>query len=206
MVSSLPPKIIFLDTETTGLTEADRIVSFAGILLHTAQASRSGPQVEAVHLIFNPGRRSHPMAKKAHGYANKTLERQDPFGLFAQDIHDFIHEADLVVAHNAVFDLKFLNRELMDAGLSKISKPSFCTMQAWRNTGNGPATLDAVAQRIGLARETREHSALEDSWLAMMVYLALHKAPLNIEYASVKRQPTNWVAPRAKATAAFLRV
>jgi DNA polymerase-3 subunit epsilon len=193
MVSSLPPKIVFLDTETTGLTSEDRIVSFAGILLETADLPKGGAKIDLVHLIFNPGRRSHAMAKKAHGHADRTLERQNPFSAFASHIHGFIHEADLVVAHNADFDLRFLNRELTDAGLPIISRPSFCTFQAWRKTGNGPATLDAVAQQIGLARETKEHSPLEDSWLAMMVYLALHETPLEIEFASLKCQPTNWV-------------
>ncbi len=202
MVSSLPPKIVFLDTETTGLTSEDRIVSFAGILLDTADVPKGGAQIELVHLIFNPGRRSHPMAKKAHGHLDRTLERQDPLSAFAARIHGFIHEADLVVAHNAEFDLKFLNRELAGAGLSKISRPSFCTLQAWRKTGNGPATLDAVAQHIGLARETKEHSPLEDSWLAMMVYLALHQTPLKIDFASLKCRPTNWVeqAPKLKGS------
>lgn len=204
MVFSLPPKIIFLDTETTGLSSNDRIVSFAGILLHDAEAKNGGPRIETVHLIFNPGRPSHPMAQRAHGHDDSTLSHQNPFKLFASDIRDFIHQADLMVAHNADFDLKFLNREMKKAKLPQIETPSFCTMEAWRDTGRGgPATLDAVAKRFGVARKTKQHSPLEDSWLAMRVFLALHDSPLKIEFASLKCPPSNWVEPEPDMAAAF---
>jgi hypothetical protein len=39
------------------------------------------------------------------------------------------------------------------------------------------ASLDAVSRKLGLARSTRQHGALEDAWLAMMVYLWLHGCP-----------------------------
>ena len=34
----------------------------------------------SVHLLFNPGRASHPAARKAHGYRDDLLALQDGFG------------------------------------------------------------------------------------------------------------------------------
>jgi len=57
---------IVFDTETTGVSRADRVVSLAAIPLD-AGLQPSGP---GVHLVFNPGRPSHPMARATHGLAD----------------------------------------------------------------------------------------------------------------------------------------
>jgi DNA polymerase-3 subunit epsilon len=131
-----------------------------------------------IHLIFDPGKKSHPEAEAIHGYSDWVLRHQEPFDKQAQLIVELVELADLVLAHNAPFDVEFVNRELTSSAKPPISKPSFCTMLAYRErVGFGSSKLSEATARIGLARAGRSHSALEDAWLAMMLYLWLQGCP-----------------------------
>jgi DNA polymerase-3 subunit epsilon len=190
----LPRTILFLDVETTGLTSSDRIVSFAGIGLKTAPLASGSFELGYSHLIFDPGRKSHPEAERVHGYSDWVLRFQNPFSLYADELSRFMSSHDLLVAHNASFDVGFVNRELNLAGLPPLSRPIYCTMEGFRALGiGGSASLNAVCSRINLTRATNLHGALEDAWLAMQVYLWLHKCPLRAELpAAVPLIPTNF--------------
>ena len=102
--------------------------------------------------------------------------------MYAGDVRDFLSSAELVVAHNAEFDLGFVNSELRRAGLSGVEKPSFCTMEAAQRRGD-PASLDAACARLNLSRSAKIHGALEDAWLAMQVYLCMHGCPTPSPFA-----------------------
>ena len=173
---TIPKCVAFFDVETTGLTDKDRIVTFAGVkLLDTATLSTGSLQLTYIHLIFDPGRKSHPRAEAIHGYSDWALRHQESFEVYAATIERFFDSADLVVAHNAEFDLGFYNREMEGLGREPISKPTFCTMDGYRKKGFvGSASLSAICRDIGVARATRLHGALEDAWLAMRVYLWLN--------------------------------
>jgi DNA polymerase-3 subunit epsilon len=62
-------------------------------------------------------------------------------------------------------------------GRRPITKPIFCTMNAYRQKGLiGGASLSAICQKLDLARTAKLHGALEDAWLAMRVYLWLNNS------------------------------
>lgn len=120
----MPPKILFVDVETTGLEAHDRIVSLATILLTTRPGLLTGQiNLTYTHSIFDPGRKSHPIAESVHGYDDWLLRHQQPFADTAHIFARRISESNLVVAHNAEFDLSFINRELLAAGISETSIP-----------------------------------------------------------------------------------
>jgi len=128
-----------------------------------------------IHLIFDPGRKSHSNAEATHGYSDWALRHQESFEVYAATIERFFDSADLVVAHNAEFDLGFYNREMERLGRGPIIKPTFCTMDGYRQKGFvGSASLSAICREIGVGRPTKLHGALEDAWLAMRVYLWLN--------------------------------
>lgn len=175
----LPQAVTFVDVETTGLYSNDKIVSLAAIKLRTAPLAENRIDYESVHLVFDPGKKSHPKAEEVHGYSDWTLRHQDPFKLYAEVIWKFIHGASLIAAHNADFDAGFINREMVEAGCPPLNRPLFCTMYAYRDLGGkGRSTLDAACRQMGMSRKGREHGALEDAWLAMNLYLWLHDCPL----------------------------
>jgi DNA polymerase III subunit epsilon len=173
---TIPKCVAFFDVQTTGLSEKDRVVTFAGVkLLDTATLSTGSLQMAYIHLIFDPGRKSHPSAEATHGYSDWALRHQESFEVYAATIERFFDSADLVVAHNAEFDLGFYNREMERLGRGPIIKPTFCTRDGYRQKGFvGSASLSAICREIGVARPTKLHGALEDAWLAMRVYLWLN--------------------------------
>ena len=70
-------------------------------------------------------------SKHHHGYSDWVLRHQESFEIYAATIERFF-AADLVVAHNAEFDVGFYNREMERLGRGPISKPIFCTMGGYR--------------------------------------------------------------------------
>lgn len=198
MVSSaLPPEVVFVDVETTGLGAADRVVTLAAIHLDTVSLAAGEVALDHLHLAFDPRRDCHPGAAAVHGYSDWDLRHQDLFATHAATIHAFLHRAPLVVAHNAAFDLRFIEQEFRQCGLQPLARPHFCTMQTYRDRGHpGSASLDAVCRRIGAARAGVRHGALEDAWLALRVYLWLHgrKGALATPDA-FRERPVNWVDP-----------
>jgi len=63
-----PASVLFVDIETTGLHGVDRIVSLGAIRLPTFEMLTGILQFDQIHLIFDPGRKSHPKAEEVHGY------------------------------------------------------------------------------------------------------------------------------------------
>ena len=173
---TIPKCVAFFDVETTGLSDKDRIVTFAGVkLLDTETLSTGSLQMAYIYLIFDPGRKSHPGSRAIHGYSDWALRHQESFDVYAATIESFFDSADLVVAHNSEFNVGFYNREMERLGRAPISKPTFCTTDGYRQKGfPGSASLSAICREIGVARTTKLHGAIEGAWLAMRVYLWLN--------------------------------
>ena len=164
---------VVFDTETTGVGSADRIVSLAAIPLD-AGLCPSGP---SLHLVFNPGRPSHPCALAVHGLQDKFLARQPRFADHAEHIRA-VFRGKVLVAHNLSFDLRMLAQEFaaLDLPAPGGRGGRYCTMQEFRARHAGhPAKLDLVLRRLGLpSRAGPAHGAFEDAVLAMHVLHRLH--------------------------------
>lgn len=193
-LARMPAKVLFVDVETTGLNAgADRIVSFAGILVTTADLARGTLDMRYGHYIVDPGRLCHPHAAAVHGYSDWLLRHQQPFAEIVGSVSELIDNAELIVAHNAEFDVGFINAEMAKIGRPAIGKPVYCTIEGYRALRDtGSARLDEVAAEMGLSRAGSRHGALEDAWLAMMVYFWLHDCPYRIQFSAFSNPlPTN---------------
>ena len=169
--------ILICDTETTGVTEDDRIVSFGAIMLNHMRDQPGGTRdmnFSPVHFLFNPGRPSHPMAQKVHGHTDLELSFQEPFSDRATEIAELFGRAKLVVCHNVAFDLKFIRREMQIAGASIHPRETFCTMRAAQRDAAFPnGRLDDLSRIVGLPRIGATHGALEDAWITMHVFFRM---------------------------------
>jgi DNA polymerase III subunit epsilon len=193
VVKSLPASVAFCDVETTGLGNHDRIVSFGGIGMTSRNLAKGQPDLEYCYLVFNPGTGNDRVAEQIHGFMDSTLSLQDPFVVHAANVRRFLTSYEVLVAHNATFDIRFINRELRLSGLPALNRPVYCTMKAYRALElGGSAALRAVCDRIKLARAGDLHDAIEDAWLAMQIYLWLHGCPLQRRLrSSLPRTPSN---------------
>ncbi|MGE0725311.1 MAG: exonuclease domain-containing protein [Alphaproteobacteria bacterium] len=182
---------MFVDVETTGVERYARIVSIGLVMLDPSFRT-----VRTVYLVFDPRKDSHPEAAAIHGWDDWETRFQDLFVDHAETIHAFLAEADLVVAHNAEFDLHYIERELDKVGLSWPVRRSACTMQMARDRWpGGSAKLDACLRRIGLSRASQRHGALEDAALTMSLFLNLvgMDKPLTVDVSAIR--PANYRPP-----------
>jgi DNA polymerase-3 subunit epsilon len=163
---------IVLDTETTGLDPAQghRVVELAAIeLLDRVPTGRR------LHLYFNPDRAMPPEAEKVHGLTDAFLADKPRFAERADEVLAFLSDLP-VVAHNAVFDWRFLCAELEMAGRAPLPFERMVdTIEIARRVLPGAKhSLDALCQRFGidLARRT-VHGAMIDTELLADVYVEL---------------------------------
>ena len=189
----LPASVAFCDVETTGFGNDDRIVSFGGIGMINRDLAQGRPDLEYLYLVFDPGRANRGDAEQIHGFSDSALRLQDPFAVHAVDIGRFLTSYELFVAHNAAFDVRFINREMTLSGLPALRRPLYCTMKGYRALKlGGSAALSAVCRHIKLARSGHLHNAIEDARLAMQIYLWLHGCPLQRRLrGSLPRTPSN---------------
>ena len=163
---------IVLDTETTGLSpdNGDRIVEIGCVELINHLPTSNTYQV-----YLNPEKDMDPGAEKVHGLTNEFLLDKPKFIEIADSFLDFIGESNLI-AHNADFDINFLNSELVRAKKDKINNDRVVdTLKIARSKFPGARnSLDALCKRFFVDNSNRSlHGALLDSELLAEVYLEL---------------------------------
>jgi DNA polymerase-3 subunit epsilon len=163
---------IVLDTETTGLSpdNGDRIVEIGCVELINHVPTNNTYQV-----YLNPEKDMDPGAEKVHGLTNEFLLDKPKFIEIADSFLDFIGDSNLI-AHNADFDINFLNSELVRAKKDKINNYRVVdTLKIARSKFPGARnSLDALCKRFFVDNSNRSlHGALLDSELLAEVYLEL---------------------------------
>ncbi|MHB2267399.1 DNA polymerase III subunit epsilon [Aliihoeflea sp. PC F10.4] len=163
---------IIFDTETTGLDSSeDRIIEFGGIEL-----VNRFPTGKTFHVYINPqGRKVHPDALAVHGITDASLADKPVFSGITDGLLAFLEGADLI-AHNANFDIGFLNAEFarLDIPMVEPSRVVDTLAIARRKHPMGPNSLDALCRRYGIDNSHRtKHGALLDSELLAEVYIEL---------------------------------
>lgn len=163
---------IIFDTETTGLdSRTDRVIEIGGIEL-----INHFPTGRSLHLYVNPGdQKVHPDALAVHGITDEFLKDKPPFADIVEEVLGFFEGAKWI-AHNATFDMGFINAEFARLGLPPIL-PDMVTdtlSLARRKHPMGPNSLDALCRRYGIDNSHRtKHGALLDSELLAEVYIEM---------------------------------
>jgi DNA polymerase III epsilon subunit-like protein len=120
------PVLVF-DTETTGLGPLDAVIQLGYCVLV------DGVVVEEYERIWQGDTPSNPFALKVHQIPNRAVLRS-PFGARAEleafaDLAKRVHAVGgVLVAHNAQFDVRMLDRTAKRTGLTTFDiGPVFCT-------------------------------------------------------------------------------
>jgi DNA polymerase III subunit epsilon len=163
---------IVFDTETTGLDRlSDRVIEIGGVEL-----DNRFPTGRTFHVYINPeGRSVHPEALAVHGISDAQLADKPVFAAIVDEFLAFVDGAKLV-AHNATFDMGFINAELARLGHPAIPDERVVDTLALarRRHPMGPNSLDALCRRYGIDNAHRTlHGALLDSQLLADVYIEL---------------------------------
>jgi DNA polymerase-3 subunit epsilon len=164
---------IVFDTETTGLDpfQGDRMVEIGCIEL-----LNRFPTGKVFHCYFNPERDMPEQAFKVHGLSIDFLKDKPLFGAKVDELIEFLGDDALLVAHNAMFDLGFLNAELERAGRGSVSRERIVdTLLLARRKHPGAANrLDDLCVRYSIDNSRRtKHGALLDAELLAEVYIEL---------------------------------
>ena len=163
---------IVLDTETTGLDPGNghRIVEIGCVEL-----INHIPTGRTYQVYLNPDRAMPSDAYDVHGLGDEFLSKEKRFANVVDDFLEFVGES-AVVAHNAAFDMGFVNAELKRMGRPALEpKKVIDTVRlARRKFPGAQASLDALCRRFGLDLTVRtKHGALLDAELLAEVYLEL---------------------------------
>jgi DNA polymerase-3 subunit epsilon len=163
---------IIFDTETTGLNprEGHRLVEIGCI-----EMINRFPTGRVFHQYINPERDMPFEAFEIHGLSTDFLKDKPLFPAIADELWEFLDGAQLV-AHNAGFDMGFINAEF-----ERVKKPVISlervidTVQlARRKFPGAKASLDALCERFGISNAHRvKHGALLDAEILAEVYSEL---------------------------------
>ncbi len=172
MDTSALREIIF-DTETTGLRPEDgeRVIEIGAVEL-----VNKFPTGNIFHVFINPeGHKVHPDALRVHGITDQFLSDKPAFSEILPDFLKFFADGTLI-AHNAGFDMGFINSELARVDHPPISPDRVVDSLkiARKKHPMGPNSLDALCSRYGIDNSRREkHGALLDAELLAEVYIEL---------------------------------
>ncbi|MBF0479810.1 MAG: 3'-5' exonuclease [Candidatus Omnitrophica bacterium] len=108
----LTKNLVILDIETTGTwIERDKIIEIGLI-----KVTPAGERIEYCKKL-NPGIRIPEFIEQLTGITNDMVKSAPLFKTVAQEIVDFLNDADLAGFNLERFDLPLLERELMEAGI-----------------------------------------------------------------------------------------
>jgi len=145
---------IVWDTETTGFDPlaGDRIVEIGAVELN-----QHLPTGRVYHQYVNPERDMPAGAFEVHGLSISFLKDFPTFRDIASEFIDFVGDATLI-AHNAKFDMKFINAELKKAGLPEVPlNQSLDTLEIARKKFPGAQnSLDALCRRFNIDNSGRQ--------------------------------------------------
>jgi len=199
---------VILDTETTGLSweRGNRVIEIGCIEL--LQRRPTGRQFQR---YLNPDRPMEPGAQEVTGLTVEFLADKPRFADVVEEFLEFIDGAELV-AHNAAFDIGFLEYELRLLDGRHGTLAARCqvldSLQLARQRYPGQRnSLDALCRRLGVDNAQRTlHGALLDAQLLADVYLALTAGQGDLGFGIAAETTTIVIARDAGAAALVRRV
>jgi len=148
---------IIVDFETTGsLAPIDRIIEVGAVIFS------KGKIIDSFSSLVHPGRNIPPFITLLTGITPEMLKSAPPADLVIPRLMDLVGDR-IFVAHNAKFDLTFLNYELERLGLPQYQGEVLCTLNMARKLLKLPKRgLDSLAEFFGIEIVHR-HRAVYDA-------------------------------------------
>jgi DNA polymerase III subunit epsilon len=159
-----------LDFETTGLYPAMHRVIEIGAVRFRLDADWRAAVEGRLGCLVDPGVPVPDDARSVHGISDADLAGAPPFGEIAASLLAFSGGA-VIVAHNASFDLSFLDAELAQLGLERPAAEAADTVALARRAfpGRRSYRLGAIAAELGIETGAA-HRALDDAATCMALF------------------------------------
>jgi DNA polymerase-3 subunit epsilon len=158
------------DTETTGLepSAGDEIISLGAVRIVNGRLLKH----EVFERLVNPRRPLKRDSSRIHGIDARLLVSQPTLGEVLPEFHRFC-EGSVLVAHNAAFDMRFLELKEAATGI-RFDQPVLDTLllSAVVHPSLADHGLEAIAERLGV-RVIGRHTALGDALMAGEILLKL---------------------------------
>ncbi|MCA1938822.1 MAG: DNA polymerase III subunit epsilon [Dechloromonas sp.] len=158
------------DTETTGLepSKGDEIIQIGAARIVNNRLLKQ----EIFNQIVDPERPLKPESIPIHGITEDMVRGQPNIDIVLPGFHAFCEET-VLIAHNAAFDMRFLQLKEERTGL-RFTQPVLDTLllSAVAHPNQESHRLDAVLERLGIDIDTR-HNALDDAVATGEVFLKL---------------------------------
>ena len=178
-------RLVFLDTETTGLEArlGHRIIEIAAV--EACGRELSG---RCLHYYIDPEREIDPGATAVHGLTWDDLRGKPKFSGVAEELAAFLGDARVVI-HNAPFDVGFLDQEWIRMRQAPTARRPFVVVDslvmAKEKYPGKRNSLDALCDRLGVDNSHRNlHGALLDARLLAEVYFAMTRGQGTLEMSS----------------------
>ncbi|WP_035025348.1 DNA polymerase III subunit epsilon [Enterovibrio calviensis] len=173
-------RIIVLDTETTGMNreggpvyEGHKIIEIGAVEIVNRKLTG-----RHFHVYIKPDREIDPEAISVHGITDEFLVGKPEYAAIHEEFLAFIKGAELV-AHNAPFDVSFMDHEFQTVDPSIGKTEDYCkitdTLAMARKIFPGKRNnLDVLCDRYGIDNSHRTlHGALLDAEILADVYLLM---------------------------------
>ena len=162
---------VVFDTETTGLqiSQGDKVVSISAVRIRRGKVQNA----DIFHTLVNPGRHIPAESTAFHRIEDHMVADAPSMNEVYPQFVKYAGDA-VLVAHNAAFDKKCLDMAAAEAGLPLVENPILDTLflSVGLHSGTEGHSLDAMAQRMGIAIEGR-HTSLGDARATAQIFLGL---------------------------------
>ena len=161
-------RLLFLDTETTGLSpQVHEIIEFSILIRDGVEEYQETFKIQPDHIET-----AHPRALEINGYNNQEWQDAISQSEAAIKINNLVRDG-IVVGHNVEFDLRFMIQLMEYHGIAHhIPEAYICTQKLARQmqydlgwqinsrNGRGPS-MDKIRDQMNWSRENA-HTAKQD--------------------------------------------
>ena len=157
-----------IDTETTGLmSKTDKIIEIGAV-----KFCKDGV-IDKFSTLINPQMPIPYASTKVNGITNQMVCNCPTFFEIHHDFLDFIKDT-VLVAHNANFDIGFINAELSRINKGELKKPNVPAVDTLKNsrkiyTEFTKFNLQFLANEFNISVENA-HRALDDARVCMELF------------------------------------